>query len=242
MSARSWASALRRSPAARCRISISWARKNSSSCATSSRPNTARASPRRNCWSTWPPRARPFTAASRRRSRPRRKTLQPGWSEAQSGMAEPACPQVPDFAALHPGYALVEDSRRLHQAFLGERFLHLGARGDPGLEGHQVVQAGEVHLMAVGPAQHGIEIAVSHRELLAHQIVAAGELLVDVFELAHDAVLEKGLHLVGDRRVEQRAEVLVQLGGDEVEPFLQPVAFGAVAGGREVLAGRLVGD
>jgi len=44
-------------------------RRNSSSCATSSRPNTARASPRRNCWRKWPPRARPSTAASRRRTR-----------------------------------------------------------------------------------------------------------------------------------------------------------------------------
>src|ERR1700730_2770527 len=235
MSARSWASALRRSPAARCRISISWARKNSSSCATSSSPNTARASPRRNCWSTWPPRARPFTAASRRRSRPRRKTLQPGWSEAQSGMAEAACPKVPDFAALQPGYALVEDSRRLHQAFLGERFLHLGARGDAGLVGHQVVQAGEGHLVAVGPAQHGKEIAVCHRELLAHQIVAAGKLAVDIFELAHRAVLEEGLGVVGEHRREHRAHILVQFGGDVVEPLEQFVALGAVAGGREVL-------
>jgi len=47
MSARSWVSASRRSPAARCPISISWAPKTFVDCATSSRPNTARASPRR---------------------------------------------------------------------------------------------------------------------------------------------------------------------------------------------------
>ena len=44
---------------------------SSSSSATSSKPNTARASPRRNCWKTWRPGARPSTAASRRRSRRR---------------------------------------------------------------------------------------------------------------------------------------------------------------------------
>src|SRR5437016_9669412 len=216
MSARSWASALRRSPAARCPISISWARKNSSSCATSSRPNTARASPRRNSWSRWRPRARPSTAASRRKRWPRRR--------ARPVIARSACDEAIQghkgtldcFASL----AMTEGSRRLHQAFLGERFLHLGARGDAGLEGHQIVQAGEVHLVAVGPAQHGIEIAVGDRELLAHQIVAADKLLIGVLDLAHDAVLEDGFHLVGDRWVEQRAEVLVQLGGDEVEPFL----------------------
>ena len=37
------------------------------------KPNTARASRRRSCWSRWPPRARRSTAASRRRSRRRRR-------------------------------------------------------------------------------------------------------------------------------------------------------------------------
>ena len=41
--------------------------KSSSSFATSWKPNTARASRRRNCWTTWRPRARRSTAASRRR-------------------------------------------------------------------------------------------------------------------------------------------------------------------------------
>ena len=62
-----------RSPAARCPISTSWARRSSSSSATSWKPNTARASRRRSCWKRWRPRARPSTAASRRRSRPPRR-------------------------------------------------------------------------------------------------------------------------------------------------------------------------
>ena len=85
MSARSSASALRRSPAARCPISTSWARGSSSSSATSWKPNTARASPRRNCWKTWRRAARPSTAASRRRSRRRRLSFViPGRCEAST--------------------------------------------------------------------------------------------------------------------------------------------------------------
>ena len=76
-------------------------------------------------------------------------------------------------------------SRRLHQAFLGQRFLHLRARGDAGLVGHQVRHAGEVELHPVGPGQHREQIAVGDGELLAHQVVAAGELAVDILELAH---------------------------------------------------------
>src|SRR3974390_2317601 len=71
MSVRSSGSALPRSPAARCPISTSWGRRSSSSCAASLRPNTVRASPRQSCWSRWRKRARPSTAVSRRRSRPR---------------------------------------------------------------------------------------------------------------------------------------------------------------------------
>ena len=44
-----------------------------------------------------------------------------------------------------------ESSRRLHQAFLDERFLHLRARADAGLVGHQVRQAGEIPFHPFGP-------------------------------------------------------------------------------------------
>ena len=65
---------------------------------------------------------------------------------------------------------------------------------------------------------------------------------VDIHELAHDAVTEYVLGVIGDRRIEQRAEILVQLAGDEVQLFEQLVAFGTVAGWRQILAGHLVGD
>ena len=39
--------------------------------------------------------------------------------------------------------AVRKSLRRLHQAFLGQRFLHLRARADAGLVGHQVRQSRE---------------------------------------------------------------------------------------------------
>jgi hypothetical protein len=56
------------------------------------------------------------------------------------------------------------------------------------------------------------------------------------------AVLEDALGVVRQRRVEQRADVLVQLAVDVGQPFLQLVALGARGGGREILGRRLVGD
>ncbi len=96
--------------------------------------------------------------------------------------------------------------------------------------------------MPVGPAQHGEQITVGDRELAAHQVVFPGKRAVDVGELARDAVLEKLLHIVGNGRVEQRAEVLVQLGADEVEPLLSAVTLDRPGGRHQVLAGDLVRD
>ena len=109
----------------------------------------------------------------------------------------------------------VAASRRLHQAFLGQRFLHLRAGADAGLVGHQVRQAGEIPFHPLGPGQHREHVAVGDGELLAHQVVLAGQLAVDVLELAHHAVLEEGLGVIGERRAEQRADVLVQLAVDD---------------------------
>ena len=41
--------------------------------------------------------------------------------------------------------------RRLHQAFLGQRFLHLRACADAGLVGHQVRESGEIEFHPLGP-------------------------------------------------------------------------------------------
>ena len=42
-------------------------------------------------------------------------------------------------------------SRRLHQAFLGQRFLHLRAGADAGLVGHQVGEMSEIPFHPFGP-------------------------------------------------------------------------------------------
>ncbi|MGY3404585.1 hypothetical protein ACVWZV_000698 [Bradyrhizobium sp. GM5.1] len=108
-------------------------------------------------------------------------------------------------------------------------------RRDAGLVRGKVRHRREVELHPVAPGQHREEITVGHRELLAHEVVAAGELAVDVFQLAHDAVLEEGLGLVVQRRREHRAEALVDLRGEEVQPFEQLVALGAAVGRRQRL-------
>jgi 3-hydroxyacyl-CoA dehydrogenase len=67
------------------------ARENSSSSATSWRPNTARASPRRNCWKTWRRGTRPSTAASRRRRRRRSgRNSQPRHCEERQRRSNPS--------------------------------------------------------------------------------------------------------------------------------------------------------
>ena len=128
-------------------------------------------------------------------------------------------------------FAIRKNSRRLHQAFLGQRFLHLRARGDAGLVGQQVRHIREIELHPVGrPGQHGEQVAVGDGELLAHQVVAPRQPAFEIFELGHHPVLEEGLGVVGEHRGEHRAEVLVQLGRDVVEPFQQLVALAASRG------------
>src|SRR5580692_2289002 len=38
-----------------------------------------------------------------------RMVAEPGWSEAQSGIAPSACKTAPDYAALHPGYTCLPE-------------------------------------------------------------------------------------------------------------------------------------
>src|SRR6202790_2045349 len=66
--------------------------------------------------------------------------------------------------------ARLNKSRRLQQAFHLQRGLHIRARRDAVLEGHEVLEGGQIDAGALGPFQHHEQIAVGDRELLAHQI------------------------------------------------------------------------
>src|SRR4051812_28849422 len=74
------------------------------------------------------------------------------------------------------------DPLRRDQPLGLERFLHLR----PGLDaveiGLQVRPLANVHLDAPHPAQHREQISVRDRELVAHEILLAGELRVEPIE------------------------------------------------------------
>jgi len=69
-----------------------------------------------------------------------------------------------------------------------------------------------------------------------------GDRAVDIFELAHHPVLEERLRIIRQNRAEHRPEILVQFGGDEVEPFLQLVTFRRTVRRREIFSGSFVGN
>ena len=83
----------------------------------------------------------------------------------------------------------------------------------------------------LGPGQHREQVGIGDGERAAHQIILAFELLGHPVKALTDLVLERFLVLGGRRRIKQRAELLVQLGGYEVQPLLQVVSLHA-AGGR----------
>src|SRR3954466_6318165 len=87
-------------------------------------------------------------------------------------------------------------SMALLQAFRLQGLLHLRTGPDARKVGGEVGPLGEVDLGRRGPAQDGKEIRVRYRELLAHQVVLAGELLVEPVEAVRQVVFSDLLVLV----------------------------------------------
>jgi len=85
----------------------------------------------------------------------------------------------------------------------------------------------QIDLDARRPAQHREQIGVGDGERVAHQVLLAGELLVEPVETLAEIFLGDLLVFVGRRRPEDRAVGFVQLRSDEVEPFLHPHALHA---------------
>jgi hypothetical protein len=131
---------------------------------------------------------------------------------------------------------------RLDQAFRLQRFLDGLTRRHAGHEGAQVRQGRDVDVDELGPVGHGEQVGIRHGEVLAHQVVAAFELLVHPFQAAGALGARHGLGFFGQRGVEEGADALVQFGGDEVEPLHLAVALHRAPGRDQLLVGHLVGD
>src|SRR5215471_14732465 len=83
----------------------------------------------------------------------------------------------------------------------------------------------EFAVLALRPAQDDEQISVGDREVFAHQVFLALELTRQPIEASGEVLFRDGLVRVRRGGAEQRAESLVQLGGDEIEPLLQAIAL-----------------
>jgi hypothetical protein len=83
----------------------------------------------------------------------------------------------------------------------------------------------ELDLRRPRPAQQHEEVGIGDREILAHQVLASGELLVEPVEARREVLLRDRLVILRRVRLEERRKLLVDLGSQEVEPLLQPVAL-----------------
>lgn len=129
-----------------------------------------------------------------------------------------------------------------HQAFGLHRLDHRRAAHHAAGVSADVRPGRQVELGVLAPAEHGGEVAVGHREGVTEQILLAGQLLVEVAKALADHLDGCFLGVVAGRRVEQRTEVLVQLGGDEIQHLHQAVALERAGGRGQSAARLLVGD
>src|SRR6516225_5800950 len=99
--------------------------------------------------------------------------------------------------------------RLLQQAFRLHGFLHFRPRLDAVEIGGDVFPLAEIDADARRPAQHCEQMGVGDGELVAHQVLFAGELLVDPIEALPEQVAQCRLEVVRRGRTEQRREGLV---------------------------------
>ena len=110
---------------------------------------------------------------------------------------------------LGPPPSLPASERDHSRPSLGlHRLLHLGARSHAIDIGFDVRPFGQVDLNARGPAQHREQIGVGDGELVARQILLAGELLVEPVETLAEVLLGDLLKVVRRGLPEKRSEVL----------------------------------
>src|SRR5260221_9187055 len=136
-------------------------------------------------------------------------------------------PPARRFIAAAPWSEGTIGRRRLLARLLLHRLLDGGTRRDAGLEDLQVGKLGKVELHVRGPGGDGEEIGVRGGELVAEEVVAAGEALVEqLVALAQRrlAILDR---LGGRGGVEERTVGLVDLGSDEAQHLLLAIALEA---------------
>ena len=101
---------------------------------------------------------------------------------------------------------------------------------------------GNINTHPLAPIQHREQITVGDREGCAHQVVLAVELLGEPVKTLAEFILEDLLHFGRQRRIEQWAEAFVDFGGNEIEHFLQAIAFHRAGFRRQTRRWILIGD
>lgn len=105
------------------------------------------------------------------------------------------------------------------QPFVARRLAHCRARGDALVERLQRRPGRQVETHHRRPVGDRKKIAVSDRKTFADEAFAPFKLRGDVAEAFGEHGTGGRLDVVADRRIEQGAEMFVQLGSDEVEPL-----------------------
>src|SRR3954451_2567720 len=142
-----------------------------------------------------------------------------------------------------PGERAATKLRRLlQQALRLQRLLHRRAGRDALHETGEVRIGLEVDVVEVRPVHDREEIGVSRGETLAGQERAARETLVEIGKTLGEVRLDNIAHRLRRIGLPQRTEALVDLGRDEGQPLLQPVALHGAARRREAGLRRLVGE
>src|SRR5439155_21515988 len=130
------------------------------------------------------------------------------WSASLESVSDPASAGTSAVRAV--GYAAQIGASRFvrlthptssgRQAFRLERLLYFRARAHAIDVGLEIRPLGKVDADARGPAQDSVEVGVRHAELVSHQVLLAGELLVEPIETLAEVLLGDGLVGIGRRR------------------------------------------
>ena len=93
---------------------------------------------------------------------------------------------------------LTNQALGLHGCMHRRTCRHAGAKcGDVG-------KAGDVYLDSGGLVRHGEQVGVGHAEVLAHQVIFAGQLLVGPFQARHQLACDDDLEVGRCGGIEQR--------------------------------------
>ena len=81
---------------------------------------------------------------------------------------------------------------------------------------------GNGNVLVPKPAANGEQVDISQREIVTHQVASVGQVTLDEVQPAAKMRFARSKKGVRCRRPEKRAEALVDLGRDEVQPFQRP--------------------